>query len=175
VKWSLPVTHPEGPAAGLAFADPSPEAAAWLDAVLDGSAQPILVPEPPERAILLEVAPFLREIYGQEIRNWAELRGEAPVEVVAVDEPARWLDEIGRAPATIAIMDLDQLAGAGLSLYQRVRARPSTAELPIIIVGAPAVVEPLAGLDDHHLMVLRKPMRFGVLMNTVRVLLRDAA
>lgn len=171
VRWSLPAAHPDGPAAGLGFVDPSPEAAAWLAEVLDGSTQIYLIdPEPSDRVPLLEAQPFLRDVYGQEVRNWAELRDEAPVEVIAHEDPAAWLEEIARAPSTLAIVDIDGLETTGLELYRRVRAAEASAELPLIVIGAPASIEPFSEVSDDLLFCLRKPLRFGVLMNTVRVL-----
>ena len=174
VQWSLPETHPDGPAAGLAFIDPSLEATAWLSDILDASTQTyIIVPEPSTRVLLLEAQPFLREIYGQEVRNWAELRDEEPVELVALDDPEAWLEEVAHGAVTLGILDIDGLPTTGIDLYQRVRAMPSSAELPLIVLGSPANVAPFSEVSDDLLFCLRKPLRFGGLMNTVRVLARD--
>jgi len=174
VQWSLPEAHPDGPATGLAFLAPPPEAIAWLSDILEASTQTyIITPEPSSRVLLLEAQPFLREIYGQEVRNWAELRDEAPVELVALDDPEAWLEEVARGPATLGIMDIDDLPTTGLDLYQRVRAKAISAELPLIVLGSPTNVEPFSAVSDELLFCLRKPLRFGGLMNTVRVLARD--
>lgn len=173
VRWSLPATHPEGPASGLAFVDPSADAVAWLADVLDSSTQVYILPAPGDRVVLLEVQPFLREIYSQEVRNWAELRDEAPVEIVALDEPAAWLDEINRGSPTLGIIDVDGLPAPALDLYRRVRKRATSSELPLIVVGSPAQVEPFLTEADDLLFCLRKPLRFGLLMNTVRMAARD--
>lgn len=170
VRWSLPATHPDGPAAGLAFVDPSPEAVAWLSDVLDTSTQVYVLAAPPERVLLLEVQPFLREVYSQEVRNWAELRDEGPVEVIAIAEPGAWLGEVGRSRITLAIMDLDGLPVPGIELYHQVRSNRFSAELPLIVLGSAESVAPFASLSDDNLRYLRKPLRFGLLMNTVRVL-----
>ena len=170
VRWSFPAGHPEGPAAGLAFVDPSPEAAAWLHDVLDASTQVYILAAPPERVLLLEIEAFLRDVYSQEVRNWAELRDEGAVDVVAVEDPAAWLLEVGRSRITLAIMDLDGLPVSGIELYRQVRSNRFSAELPLIVVGAPKHVEPFESIDDLNLRYLRKPLRFGLLMNTVRVL-----
>lgn len=173
VRWALPASHPDGPASGLAFVDPSPEAVAWLGDVLDSSTQVYILPTPPDRVVLLEVQPFLREIYSQEVRNWAELRDEEPVEIVALDDPAAWLDELGRGSPTLAIMDVDGLPAPAIDLYRRVRRRATSSELPLIVVGAPAQIEPFLTESDDLLFCLRKPLRFGLLMNTVRMAARD--
>lgn len=173
VRWSLPATHPDGPATGLAFIDPSPEAVAWLADILDTSTQVYLPPGPTDRVLLLEAQPFLREIYGQEVRNWAELRGEEPLELVALDDPAAWLEEVARAPATLGIVDVDGLPADGLELYRTVRGGPISGDLPLIMLGAPPRVEPFAAVPDELLLCLRKPLRFGLLMNSVRMLARD--
>jgi len=127
----------------------------------------------PPRVLLLETQPFLREIYGQEVRNWAELRDQAALELVALDDAAAWLAEVARRSATIGIMDVDDLPATGLDLYQRVRANPISADLPLIVLGARAGVELVSELCDERLCCLCKPLQFGVLMNTVRVLARD--
>jgi len=173
VQWSLPATHPEGPASGLAFVDPSPEARAWLFEILDASTQVFISPERASRVVLLEAQAFLREIYGQEVRNWAELRDEEPLELVALDNASHWLEEVTREPATIGIIDIDELPTPGLELYRRVRANSISVELPLIVIGAPANVEPFSRLSDDLLFCLYKPLKFGVLMNTVRVLARS--
>jgi Tfp pilus assembly protein PilZ len=170
VRWSLPATHPDGPAAGLEFVEPSPEAVAWLTDVLDSSTQVYLLAVPPERVLILEVQPFLREVYSQEVRNWAELRDDGPVDVVAVDDPAAWLEDLGRTRTTLGVMDVDDLPRPGLELYHQVRGNRFSAELPLIVIGTPANVEPFEALSDDLLRPLRKPLRFGLLMNTVRVL-----
>jgi Tfp pilus assembly protein PilZ len=174
VRWSLPASHPDGPASGLAFVDPSPEALAWLSDVLDASSTQIFIAlEPPNRVLLLEPQPFLREIYGQEVRNWAELRDEEPLELIALDDVAAWLEEVAHLPATLGIIDIDELPIAGLDLYRRVRDDDNSVELPLIVIGSPDNIEPLSSLSDELLFCLRKPLKFGLLMNTVRVLARD--
>ena len=173
VQWSLPANHPEGPSSGLAFVDPSPEARAWLVDVLDASTQIFVGPEQATRVLLLESQPFLRDIYGQEVRNWAELRDEEPLELIALDNPAAWLKELAHAPAMLGIIDVDDLPTAGLDLYRRVRSDPSSHELPLIVLGSTANIEPFSAVSDDLLFCLRKPLRFGLLMNTVRVLARD--
>lgn len=176
VQWSLPAGHPDGPATGLAFVDPSPEARAWLSDVLDASnTQVFIALEPPSRVLLLETELFLRDIYGQEVRNWAELRDEEPLELIALDDPAAWLDEVHRAPAMLGIIDVDGLPAGGLGLYSRIRDDPGSAalQLPLILIGSPANIEPFTLVSDDLMLCLRKPLRFGLLMNTVRVLARD--
>lgn len=174
VQWSLPASHADGPAAGLAFVDPSPEARAWLSDVLDASSTQIFIPlEPSSRVLLLEPQPFLREIYGQEVRNWAELRDDEPLELVALDDASAWFDEVTRAPTMLGIIDIDELATSGLDLYRRVRDDACSAELPLIVLGSPANLAPFSVVSDELLFCLRKPLRFGLLMNTVRVLAHD--
>jgi Tfp pilus assembly protein PilZ len=174
VQWSIPATHPDGPAAGLAFVDPSPEARAWLSDVLDASSTQIFIPlETSNRVLLLETQPFLREIYGQEVRNWAELRDDKPLELIALDDAAVWLDEISRAPAMLGIIDVDELPTTGLDLYRRVRDDSLLVDLPLIVLGSPDNIAPFSSVSDELLFCLRKPLRFGLLMNTVRVLAHD--
>lgn len=173
VQWSLPASHPEGPASGLAFVNPTLEARAWLSEILDASTQIFIVPERASRVVLLEAQPFLREIYGQEVRNWSELRDEEPLDLVALDNTSHWIEEVTRAPATLGIIDVDELPTSALALYRRVRAHTISAELPLIMLGAPANLEPFSTVSDDLLFCLRKPLKFGVLMNTVRVLARN--
>lgn len=173
VQWSQPSSHPDGPASGLAFVDPSPEARAWLADVLDASTQLVIPPEDASRVLLLEMQPFLRDVYGQEVRNWAELRDEEPLELLALDNPTAWFEEATRAPATLGIMDVDDLPVRALDLYRRLRANAVSVELPLIVIGSPPNVEAFSTISDDLLLCLRKPLRFGVLMNTVRVLARD--
>lgn len=174
VQWAHPPEHPDGPASGLAFVNPTPEARAWLADVLDASTQMPALAEDASRVILLEPQPFLRDVYGQEVRNWAELRDEEPLELIALDSPTNWLEEATRAPATLGIIDIDELApGKGMELYRKIRAHNMSMELPIIVIGTDKNVLPYQALHDDLLLCLRKPLRFGLLMNTVRVLARD--
>lgn len=174
VQWSLPASHPDGPAAGLAFLNPSHDARAWLSDVLEASSTDVFIPlETAHRVLLLVAQPFLREIYGQEVRNWAEIRDDQPLELVALDDAVMWFEEISRGPATLGIIDIDELAISGLDLYRRVRADAMSSELPLIVIGSPRSLEPFAVVSDDLLFCLRKPLRFGLLMNTVRVLARD--
>lgn len=170
VRWSVPGSHPEGPASGLAFVDPTPETAAWLADVLDSSTQIFALPAPPPRVLLLEVQPFLREIYSQEVMNWAELHELEMIDLIALGEPEVWLEELAHGATTLGIMDIDELPTSALDLYQRVRART---QVPLIVLGSAAGIEPLTGVTDDALFCLRKPLRFGLLMNTVRLAARD--
>ncbi len=173
VQWTQPATHPEGPASGLAFVNPSPEARAWLTEVLDASTQVYIIPENSSRVVLLETQQFLREVYGQEVRNWAELRDEEPLDLILVENPMQWVEQIYAEPAMLAIMDVDQLPVAGIELYNRVRNNPHSAELPIIVLGSAGTLAAFEKLPDEYLFCLNKPLSFGVLMNTVRMLAHD--
>ena len=60
-----------------------------------------------------------------------------------------------------------------VELYQNVREHRISAELPLIVLGTPFNVEPFSMMSDDLLFCLRKPLRFGLLMNTVRMLARN--
>jgi hypothetical protein len=173
VQWSLPASHPEGPASGLAFINLTNEARNWINDVFDASTQIFIAPEEPSRVLLLEAQPFLQEVYGQEVRNWAELRDEEPLELIAQADPAAWLEAVCSAPATLAILDVDGLAADGLELYRTVRDHAVSSTLPMIVLGEAPHVERFHQVADDLLLCLKKPLRFGVLMNTVRMLARD--
>jgi hypothetical protein len=175
VQWTLPASHPGGPASGLAFTDLTEEASAWLSDVLDASTVVRIVQEVASKVVMLVAQPFLREVYGQEVRNWAELRDEEPLDLRMFDNPAHWFDEVTRSSAVLGIIDVDDQPDVDLSLYHRVRHNRQAAELPLILIGAPENVEPFARVADDLLLCLRKPLKFGALMNTVRVLARDPA
>ena len=174
VQWSLPEEHPEGPASGLAFVNPTPEARAWLFEILDHSTQVFINPAgAATRIALLEKQPFLREIYGQEVRNWADLNDISDeLEFTALDNSSAWLDEVTRAASTLGIVDVDDLAADVLSLYRTVRHNTVSSSLPLIMIGTPENIAQFDGLNDDLLMCLRKPLKFGLLMNTVRMLAR---
>ncbi len=172
-QWSQPASHPEGPATGLAFIDPSPEVRAWLIDVLDSSTQIFVAPEEPSRVVLLESEPFLREVYGQEVKNWSELRDEEPLDLKIVTSVDEWLRDVASTPATLAIIDIDNIEVSAFELYQAVRSTPIAAELPLIVLGTPDKLRPFAATDDEKLLCLGKPLQFGVLMNTIRILARN--
>lgn len=171
VQWSQPATDPEGAASGLAFVNPTPEARAWLSDVLEASSQMVVPLEEASRVILLEAQAFLREVYGQEVRNWAELRDEEALELIAVDNASAWFTEVTRGPAMLGIIDIDELGEDALPLYRRTRAHAVSADLPLIVIGTR--LEPFLKIADDLLLSLRKPLKFGALMNTVRMLARD--
>jgi Tfp pilus assembly protein PilZ len=173
VQWSFPASHPDGPAAGLAFLDPSPEARTWLGDVLGAGKQAALSSTPAHRVLLLETQPFLREVYGQEIHNWAELREHSSLDLVLLGELPVWFEEVARAPATLGIVDIDELPTLGLDLYKRVRSDARSVELPLILIGSPQNLEPLSLVSDKLLCCLVKPLKFGLLMTTAGRLARD--
>ncbi len=174
VQWTQPATHPDGAASGLAFVNASAEARAWITEVLDASTQIYVLPESPSRVVLLETQAFLREVYGQEVRNWAELRDEQPLDLVLVENPSQWVEQIYAEPAMLAIMDVDNLPVSGIELYNRVRNNPHSAELPLIVLGERGNLGLVSkSLPDEYLFCLNKPLSFGVLMNTVRMLAHD--
>jgi len=172
-QWTQPASHPDGPATGLAFVDPTPEVRAWLIDVLDSSTQIFVAPEEPSRIVLLEPEPFLREIYGQEVRNWSELRDEEPLELLVLADADAWLRDVASTPATLAIIDIDNVEGDVFELYNAVRSTAIAAELPLIVVGTPDRLKPFDATDDEKLLCLGKPLQFGVLMNTIRILARN--
>jgi hypothetical protein len=174
VQWSIPASHPEGPASGLAFLDPSIDAQAWLADILDASTVMRFLPDMAERVVLLESEPFLRDVYGQEVRNWSEMRDEEPLELVAFAVPSQWLDEVVSARATLGIADVDDVPDA-MELYRRVRANRVAGDMPLILLGTPERLAPFIQLPDELLWCLPKPLRFGALMNTVRMLAREGS
>lgn len=171
VQWSLPATAPGGPASGLAFVELTPEASAWLFDILDASTVVFVGTELAVRVVLLENQPFLREIYGQEVRNWAELRDEEPLELVVHDTPSAWIEDVIERPPALAIMDVDDLASIALDSYRRLRHH--CPELPLIVIGAAPHLAGFRAVTDDALFCLDKPLRFGLLMNTVRLGVRD--
>jgi hypothetical protein len=174
VQWAIPASHPEGPASGLAFLDPSPDAQYWLSDILDSSTVIRCMPDMAERVVLLESEPFLREVYGQEVRNWSELRDEEPLELLTFAAASQWLDEITCKRATLGIVDIDDVPD-GMELYRRVRANRIACDTPLILLGTPEHLAPFAQLPDELLWCLQKPLRFGALMNTVRMLAREGS
>jgi Tfp pilus assembly protein PilZ len=173
VQWAQPATHPDGPASGLAFVDPPTGVRTWIADVIGASTQ-ISIPDAASRVLLLEPQAFLRDVYGQEVRNWAELRDDEPLDLITVSDAAEWLELVTAEEATLGILDVDPL-GNPVAVYQAVRAHPVSAELPLIAIGTPNKIGPLAAISDDLLFCLRKPLKFGMLMNTVRVLARDPA
>ena len=173
VQWSIPSSHPEGPASGLAFIDPSAEAQYWLTDILDASTVIRVAPDLADRVVLLESEPFLREVYGQEVRNWAELRDDVdPIDLITFANASQWFQEITCKRATLGIVDVDDVTDA-VELYRRVRANRTGSDTPLVLLGSPERLEPFAQLPDELLWCLRKPLRFGALMNTVRMLARE--
>ncbi|HVK85296.1 MAG TPA: PilZ domain-containing protein [Kofleriaceae bacterium] len=173
VQWTQGEDHEDGPASGLAFVDPTEDVRDWISEVLDAETNVHMIAAPPSRVVMLEAQAFLREIYGQEVRNWAELRDEEALDFIALETPDAWKDALSESPAMLGIVDVDGLSVSAMEIYEYVRSNPTSLDMPLIVVGSVNAVSPLVGMNDDLLFVLRKPLRFGVLMNTVRVLARD--
>ncbi|HEU4729483.1 MAG TPA: PilZ domain-containing protein [Kofleriaceae bacterium] len=175
VVWSIPARQAGGPASGLAFIEPSPEARAWLAGMLGRDPQPRAAPERASRIVLLESQPFLSDVYGQEVRNWAELRDREHevLDLAAFETAGRWIEDLMTRPASLGIVDIDGISIGALELYRRVRDSVVARETPLIVIGAPDSVAPFDAISDDLLLCLRKPLRFGLLMTTMRKLVRD--
>jgi len=136
-------------------------------------AEPVPIPAAGRyRVTLLEASPFLREVYGQEVRDWAELRAR-PLELATVDDPAVWLADLGRRQPALGIVDVDGLGVNALDLHRQARAAASAAEMPLIMLGSPTSLALVSAVRDDRLRCLSKPLRFGDLMNTVRALVGE--
>lgn len=163
VRWSDPQSDEGDAQSGLEFVDLNEEAIEWLSSLVGGSAT--RTPHKTRRVFLVERNTFLREVYTQEVLNWAEVHGDH-VEFVSLEDDLALSAEPDTPNTRLAIVDLDGLEATGLEMLEQLRARFG-ASFPIIFLGGAAEMEALNELGDVSLFALSKPLNFGQLMDTV--------
>jgi hypothetical protein len=106
---------------------------------------------------------MLRQIYLQEVRDLAEYHGLAQSEITMLSDINEW-DRIIETDLRfrLAVIDLD-----GWDEWTRV----IRASVPMVLVGSEAAQQRLQRIDTTKLF-LKKPLRFGTLLQTVGALLR---
>jgi len=100
------------------------------------------------------------------LREVLEVEG---YEVIVASDGAEALHEIGRTVPSLIITDLQMPNLDGGQLCERVRAKPGTAEIPIVVLTAAHRVDAVAGRVNA---IIRKPFDIDVLLSTVAQFIR---
>ena len=167
VRWLHAADDDAGPSAGVAFTGLDAQARATIDQIIAAAREPSPLAAP-IAIVFLEKNPVLREAYAREVHNWAELEGQPRFELVHVDDLAACVAALDQKTVALAIVDVDDVTFAPRALYDEVRKR--AARLPLVILGSDD--DPAAyGLSIREdSMYLKKPLAFGRLMRTMKVL-----
>ena len=112
--------------------------------------------------LVVEDDPGLRELYRSALNG-------AGFAVVAVEDGLHALHRIELNAPAVLVLDLELPRLAGRDVHREVRARPETAELPIIVVTGTDTSD--LELDDFA-CVLRKPVTVEALIAAVQRCLR---
>ena len=108
------------------------------------------------------------------IKHALERRGDARVEIVTRGDTA--LTAVAKGPPDLLILDLNLPAIDGIEVCRRVRSRPATANLPIIMLTARTEeADRIAGLDLGADDYVTKPFSLSELAARVRAVLRRPA
>lgn len=162
IRWSEPDSDEGEAQSGVEFIDVDDTAKKWLTSIV--GMIPKLPEHKPRRVLLIEQNTFLREIYTQEVVNWAEVHGDH-VEFVSPENDGEL------APASnlgLAIIDLDGLEKGPIEVLEEYRERFGDT-FPLIFLGGLAEVTELNERQDTSLFALSKPLNFGQLMDTVGI------
>jgi DNA-binding response OmpR family regulator len=125
---------------------------------------------PPPRVLVVEDEHDIATL----IKHTLERTGDARVDMVATGDAA--LQAVREAPPDLLILDLNLPSIDGIEVCRILRARPTTAALPIIMLTArTSEVDRVAGLDLGADDYLTKPFGLRELAARVRALIRRAS
>lgn len=165
VRWSEAESD-EGPAqSGLEFVALNETADEWLSSLLGGT---FSNDDRMKRIVMVESNSFLSGVYEKELKKQAA-EDKSMVDLVVTDDSAKMMTILKKRPAELVIIDVDEQELDGRQILDAVRAEFGPA-LPVVMLGGPPAIEKVYEVLDPSLMVLKKPLNFGQLMQTVRVL-----
>lgn len=162
VRW----TKPDEGEAGVAFTNLDARAKKHIERLVEAAHSPSV---PSSIAILfVEQNPILREAYGREVHNWADLEGQPKFDLIHVEDVHTCIAALGRRSITLAIVDVDGVSFAPRELFDEVRRHAP--KLPIVIIASDADPATYGLSIRGDAMYLQKPLAFGRLMRTLKVL-----
>jgi diguanylate cyclase (GGDEF)-like protein len=125
-----------------------------------------VAPNGAEHILVVEDEPVAREAL-------ATLLGDEGYRVTAVRDGLAALDVVKHDPPALVLSDVRMPRADGFDLVRRLRARATTAHIPILLISALAAPERrVRGLDLGADDFLAKPVDFGELLARVRMHLR---
>lgn len=171
---------PEGPA-GVAVQVPADrvedrQALARLAAVAGGAGGPA----PDQRArtfqiLVVEDNHHVVEMYEYALKKLRTAAGAVKVEVRFAGNGHEALAALAQARADLVMADLYMPVMDGFTLVERLRADPSLAGLPILVISAGGADARQRALDLGVDVYLQKPVQFSDIIGTVRTLLHLGA
>ena len=165
VRWSEHDSD-EGPAqSGLEFVARNPTAEKWLSSLLGGT---LSSDNRMKRIVMMEGNAFLSEVYEKELRSQAAA-DKSMVDLVVAENSEAMMAALKERPAELVIVDVDEQEVGSKEILNMLRTEFG-ASLPVVMLGGPPAIEKVYEVLDSSLMVLKKPLNFGQLMETVRVL-----
>ena len=129
-------------------------------------------PETGFRILVVEDNALVASMYAAALRRLSETEGVSGVGIEVASDGAAAFDRLLRAPAIdLVVTDVFMPIVSGITLVQRIRAEPTVAHLPVVVItgGGERERERLAGLGVS--LFLRKPVSYQDLAGTVRSLL----
>jgi uncharacterized protein (TIGR02266 family) len=129
-------------------------------------------PEPALRVLLVEDNALVASMYSAALRRLSEADAFPPLGVEIVGDGAAAFDRLLRdPPVDVVFTDVFMPVVSGITLVERIRAEPSLAALPIVVItaGGEAERERFAALGVA--LFLRKPVSYQDVASAVRTLL----
>lgn len=129
-------------------------------------------PAPSVRILLVEDNALVASMYAASLRRLSEAEPVPGLGVEVASDGAAAFDRLLRPPAIdVVVTDVFMPVLSGISLVERIRAEPSLAQLPVVVItsGGERERQRLAGLGVS--LFLRKPVSYQDLAGAIRTLL----
>ncbi|ABC83511.1 response regulator [Anaeromyxobacter dehalogenans] len=129
-------------------------------------------PDPSFRILLVEDNALVATMYAAALRRLSETEHVPGLGIEVASDGAAAFDRLLRAPAVdVVVTDVFMPIVSGITLVERIRAEPTLAHLPVVVItaGGEQERERLSGLGVS--LFLRKPVSYQDLSGAVRSLL----
>ncbi|ACL67209.1 response regulator receiver modulated PilZ sensor protein [Anaeromyxobacter dehalogenans 2CP-1] len=133
-------------------------------------------PDPSFRILLVEDNALVATMYAAALRRLSETEHVPGLGIEVASDGAAAFDRLLRAPAVdVVVTDVFMPIVSGITLVERIRAEPTLAHLPVVVItaGGEQERERLSGLGVS--LFLRKPVSYQDLSGAVRSLLDGRA
>ncbi len=133
-------------------------------------------PEPGRRVLLVEDNALVASMYSAALRRLSESDHLQALGVEVASDGAQAFDRLLRAPPIdVVVTDVFMPVLSGISLVEKIRAEPSLAALPVVVItsGGERERDRLSGLGVS--IFLRKPVSYQDVAGAIRTLLAAPA
>ncbi len=130
------------------------------------------VDDPEVRVLLAEDNALVASMYGAALRRLSDNEGLPSISIEIASDGMVALDRVMRSPAIdILVTDVFMPGLSGIALIEKIRAEPSVAQLPIVVItsGGDRERERLAKLGVT--LFLRKPVSYQDVAGAIRTLI----